>query len=130
MTDDELKDVLTNVNAAWLMDPDDEGCQTLAIRAVAEAAQAAERERCAKLVVEENAWRGGMREQLLNRLAQSGVETRRAERSRWESIVEEHLNLAILAGDLATTRVVLSIWNQGIQKPQTNAAVAEAKATP
>ena len=47
MTDKELTDVLAEVGAAWLMDEHDEGCQTLAIRAVAEAAALAEREACA-----------------------------------------------------------------------------------
>ena len=47
MTDEQLTEVLAEVHAAWLMDPNDEGCQTNAMRAVAEAAASAERERIA-----------------------------------------------------------------------------------
>lgn len=49
MTDDEIVAVLAEVGAGWLMDEDDEGCQTKAIRHIVSSAIAAERESCAKL---------------------------------------------------------------------------------
>lgn len=45
MSDDDLRKVLDGVHAGFLMDQDDEFCQTNAIRAVAEAAAKAERDR-------------------------------------------------------------------------------------
>lgn len=50
MTDYQIISALQEVGAAWLMDQDDEACQTNALRHLVDAAVAAERERCAKLV--------------------------------------------------------------------------------
>ena len=49
MSDNEIKAVLAEVWAGWLMDSSDEHCQSAAMRHLVDAVEAAERERCAKL---------------------------------------------------------------------------------
>lgn len=49
MTEEEMFVFLGDMGCGWLMDISDEMCQSNAIRALVEYAEAAERERCAKL---------------------------------------------------------------------------------